>query len=336
MRATNLIKKDMENPVLSICVPTYNRLPYLRKQIDYLIGERTPEVEIIVSDNSSSDGTQEYLKSLDDNLGIRVLINEENKGTEGNMYRCAKIASGEYIYFLGDDDYLITGFVNYALKLIKQYNANYYHFNYTAYDDKTRIITKGNGIEEKLNIHNRFLSNRDIVRLVSKHYGPFLFITSNIYKTELVKQSENECQLWVETLRLSILSMKSGTTYIDDESKILCGVNSAWSDRRGDVWFESFPRMFDNLIEHGFSKAEVEEMKNHVLACCIFAYYRSGADRMSVKDWNPRIKELSNTKMKIYYYQFYFKRMLRKLFRTLFRMKDVDIIDNQTSALFRQ
>lgn len=54
--------KDMKKPLLSICIPTYNRANYLKKSIESIIDQeefKNGEVEIIISDNASEDNTEE-------------------------------------------------------------------------------------------------------------------------------------------------------------------------------------------------------------------------------------------------------------------------------------
>lgn len=306
----------MAGIILSICIPTFNRVDFLKKQVDFLVKEYTPDIEVIISDNCSSDGTREYLNSLR-LQGFTALINDNNVGAEGNMYRCAGVAKGEYIFFLGDDDPLENGFINYALNLINNYHAAYYHFNYTAYNDKEVLIANKNAIDEILHVENRTLSNSEIIKLVSKYFGPFLFISSNIYRSDIVKGAQNECMNWVETLRWSILAMKSGNSYIDNTSRVLCGVNSSWTDRRGDVWFEAFPSLFDSLLNKGFNKDEVNYMKDNVAAWCIFAYYRSGANHISKIDWNGKIRQLTNSRVRFYLLKMYLKKGLRKIWRVI-------------------
>ena len=63
----------MNKPLISICIPTYNRAKYLKKSIDSIIGQpefQNGEVEIVISDNASTDGTEE--------LGQKYVAEYEN------------------------------------------------------------------------------------------------------------------------------------------------------------------------------------------------------------------------------------------------------------------
>ena len=94
---------------LSICIPTYNRIETLKLCIDRVICARKgfeDNVEIIISDNGSNDGTYEYLKTLQ-YKNFYVYHNEENLGFNRNVILLLeKYSSGIFAWTLGDDDYI--------------------------------------------------------------------------------------------------------------------------------------------------------------------------------------------------------------------------------------
>lgn len=70
----------MDNPLLSICIPTYNRAEYLKECLDSIVTqERFEEIEVVISDNCSNDGTQKlgekYARMYEN---IRYYRNDEN------------------------------------------------------------------------------------------------------------------------------------------------------------------------------------------------------------------------------------------------------------------
>jgi len=100
------------DPLLSICIPTYNRLYYLRE----LLGSILPQaevagVEICVSDNHSEDGTGRFVEDLlkEKISALRYIRQPENIGIDRNMNAAISMARGQYIYPIGDDDMLPAG-----------------------------------------------------------------------------------------------------------------------------------------------------------------------------------------------------------------------------------
>lgn len=95
----------MERKVLSILVPTYNRKSKLKDLLNSLKINGYIEnnnIEIIISDNASTDGTIDYLKKL--SYPIIVISNPTNIGFSQNCYRLSLTAVGDYTLLIGDDD----------------------------------------------------------------------------------------------------------------------------------------------------------------------------------------------------------------------------------------
>lgn len=72
---------EKSRPILSICIPTYNRADYLKKSLDSIVNqdEFTDEVEIVISDNASTDSTQEIAETYCEKYkNIKYFRNEEN------------------------------------------------------------------------------------------------------------------------------------------------------------------------------------------------------------------------------------------------------------------
>ena len=84
---------------LSIITLTYNNLSYTKKFIESLY-KYTQDFELIIVDNGSTDGTVEYLKTLN---SVKLILNKENLGFSKGNNQGIGIAEGEYIGFLNND-----------------------------------------------------------------------------------------------------------------------------------------------------------------------------------------------------------------------------------------
>lgn len=113
----------MESVILSLCIPTYNRVNYLRELMPQLIAEvedvnrAAVQVELLISDNATTDGTEDYLREISCR-GLKVYRNAENIGGNRNFLACVERASGEYIWLFGDDEVIEPGGVGRVLKLL--------------------------------------------------------------------------------------------------------------------------------------------------------------------------------------------------------------------------
>ncbi len=109
-KATEPIKRPK---LLTIAIPTYNRAPFLRENLGRLLKQLEgyeERVELLVSDNCSTDDTEAAVGELiARGARIRYNRNEANLGMDGNFVYCLTRAEGEYVWILGDDDYLLEG-----------------------------------------------------------------------------------------------------------------------------------------------------------------------------------------------------------------------------------
>ncbi|MFH1459874.1 MAG: glycosyltransferase family 2 protein [Candidatus Omnitrophota bacterium] len=89
----------MENLKFSVCVPTYNMGDLLGQTIKNVLSQTYSNFEIVISDNNSSDNTQEIVRSFKDER-IKYFKNEENLGYYKNLCLSFERAAGDIIYLL--------------------------------------------------------------------------------------------------------------------------------------------------------------------------------------------------------------------------------------------
>ncbi len=107
-------------PKLSIVIPTYNRAEYLKKCLNSVLANDYQNLEILVCDNASEDNTLKIINSFNDTR-LKYLRNEKNIGPERNVLKLLQNASGEYIFFLTDDDLLNENAILETIKIINRY-----------------------------------------------------------------------------------------------------------------------------------------------------------------------------------------------------------------------
>lgn len=98
----------MNNPLVSIIIPTYNRVHLIRETLESILAQTYQDWECLVVDDFSTDDTKELIKqfSLKDNR-IKYLNNERNKGAQGARNTGILYAKGEYITFFDSDDTML-------------------------------------------------------------------------------------------------------------------------------------------------------------------------------------------------------------------------------------
>ncbi len=184
-----------------IAVPTFNRAKLLDRQIAWLakvIKGFEPECEILISDNCSTDNTQDVIKKWQTFLGITLLRsnrNIENIGLIGNIACCLNAANSKYIWTIGDDDPIQDRTLAYILENLKKYpELSLIFLNFSDRDKKT-----GNPINPPGIVGDRWFDiDREEVtvdgkaifeRCLKNSIGSVMFISATVYRTELVQSA---------------------------------------------------------------------------------------------------------------------------------------------------
>lgn len=92
-----------KNEVVSVCIPVFNESAYVRGSVNSILRQTHRDVEVIVVDDGSSDGTLEALSEIRDSR-LRVIENDDNRG---NLYRrnqAFEQCSGDYVAIMDADD----------------------------------------------------------------------------------------------------------------------------------------------------------------------------------------------------------------------------------------
>ena len=100
---------QLTRPEVSIIIPTYNSELTIQRCLLSVVSQTIKNFEILVKDGMSSDNTVSIVKELkDQNPLIPItIISEKDKGVYDAMNQAIELSSGEWLYFLGSDDYLI-------------------------------------------------------------------------------------------------------------------------------------------------------------------------------------------------------------------------------------
>lgn len=153
--------------LLTIAIPTYNRAKYLElclAQISKQISGNEQYIELIVSDNNSSDETENIINNfLSTGLTIRYIKNKTNLGPDKNIYQCYQMASGKYVLIVSDDDVLLDFSIDKIISILRDGDYGVVYLNsygfinnhisempvinksgYCVYKDKKLLISRVN------------------------------------------------------------------------------------------------------------------------------------------------------------------------------------------------
>lgn len=109
-------------PLISIAIPTYNREYYLSQAIESVLRQSYPNIEIIISDNASTDHTEEVVNKYLNNDSIKYYKNTTNIGMVPNWRKILyEYVTGDWLLILSDDDYFVEkDYIYNAVKLLQK------------------------------------------------------------------------------------------------------------------------------------------------------------------------------------------------------------------------
>ena len=188
---SNLSKNNGER-LLSIVIPTFNRqyqLIQLLEQLSVELEGERDKVEIIVSDNNSSDQTwdslQEYVASQTDKIAIRCFAQQANIGAALNINFLIKQSRATYTWTIADDDFLVPGRLHDILKLLNTNLVNLLLVRVSG-------IYEWDGIPKRTIERNNKLLHK--VKLCDKNSADYLF--SGAFLGSIIMNT----QAWVNAL----------------------------------------------------------------------------------------------------------------------------------------
>jgi hypothetical protein len=153
--------------VISVCIPHYNRSRYLLAVLESIRIQDYPEVEVVISDDCSTDDSFEVVpKYIDENQGathvrFHYIRQPKNLGYDGNLRAALRAAHGEYLFVLGNDDCLAnSNALSDLIKIIEELCfpdvcfTNFYEYGkpdkVTRRATKTALLGSGPSVAAKI------------------------------------------------------------------------------------------------------------------------------------------------------------------------------------------
>lgn len=126
---------------ISVIIPVYNDEKYLKECLNSIIKQTYKNLEIILVDDGSTDGTAEICEHYrDKDERIRVL-HKENEGIGPSRNAGLAMATGEYVLFVDGDDWITSDHIEGLYNLLKKYNADIAVGNFEEYKQKSSMFS---------------------------------------------------------------------------------------------------------------------------------------------------------------------------------------------------
>ena len=179
---------------ITVVLPVYNGGEYLHKSVQSVLNQIYTDFEFLICDDGSSDGSIEYLKSLDDSR-IKLFFNEKNKGLFPTLNFLLRQAQTGWVHLWSQDDIMYPFCLEEEIKFIEKHPEVPFFFSQRDIIDQNGKIIKSGATEAT----NELISEEHLVK-VSILAGS---ITGNIANTVVNKKAVEEAGYFDENMKYS-------------------------------------------------------------------------------------------------------------------------------------
>lgn len=186
---------------MSIAIITYNQKEFLRECIQSCLAQDYPNIEIVVADDCSTDGTQDMLHDFEAQYPGKFILRiaHKNLGVTANSNAAHFACSGKYIAWMGGDDLMLPGKISKQVSFMeKNPNCSICYHNLDVFDSLTN---------QTINFFNEKLKYNGDIRTAIR-YGTFNGGCSNLVRMDKTPKNgfnaaipiASDWLYWVETL----------------------------------------------------------------------------------------------------------------------------------------
>ena len=220
----------MMEPLISVYIPTYNRLELIKRAVQSVQNQTYKNFEIIIVDDNSSDGTQDFLVGLAKvDSRIRYFFKDKNSGACVSRNIAINLAQGELITGLDDDDY----FLPHRLEFFLDYWVNKKREDSIALFTSNIKSEKSNHAKEHSLFSKKYFKKDDL--LFANYVGNQIFTETKTLR-QVSGFDESFCmwqdlELWYRVGDLGNFEHVDKPTYFFDTSHLYGRISEAKSEK---------------------------------------------------------------------------------------------------------
>lgn len=276
------------NPLLSICVPTYNRSNRLRLMLEALlpqVAEHADKVEVWVSDNASPDDTPRVVEEAERLGPLNYSRNPSNLGVIRNIIRLTtELARGEFVWVLGDDDLLLPGALGRVLEKLEAHRGldviylNFCHANYPEHWPEAALGGYTGPTESFANPETADRPLRHWREVVRAENCMCTQLYVNVVRRTIWRdywrgrpnQEDYSDARWSypHSYMLAETSMGAPSYYVGEPVLTIFNGGQSWWDIRHSVVLLMFPELLGAFRRRGLPAAQARECEVMVFANC--------------------------------------------------------------------
>lgn len=201
-------------PLQSVIIPTFNRRDMLAEAISSVLNQSQASLEVIVVDDCSTDGTEEYVRSIPDER-VRYFRNERNSGQDFSRMVGFRQARGKYITFIDDDDYYTDyGFYAKATGILDEHECDDVPVVMVCANARVLTVSTGQTHDSDIGRPGRVRGVDYILRPGEYRKPPSVFPT--VFRADALRRAGLEDMLIFDTMTYIQAALEGDAWFIPD------------------------------------------------------------------------------------------------------------------------
>lgn len=250
----------MEKPLVSFCVPTFNRPDTLKTTLSSLLSQQADCLfEVIVSDNSENNENLRTIEVFKGHPALRYHKNYVNIGSAANFFQLPSMAKGQYVWLMGDDDGLTPGALARVVSLLKKEPRLGYMFVSRRFCNADLVSIPGDRIQP--NTPDNDLVFKNGKELCAAFDGEMLgclgFISSTVINKELWDESRSavgEPLGNLSHLRVILHAIIDKPCAIVSGGHVLTRLAPTLESLHSDIWLDQATELWKTAERWGYNK----------------------------------------------------------------------------------
>lgn len=203
----------MEN-LISVIIPSYNRKNFISQAIDSVLKQTYKNIEIIVVDDGSNDGTEESIREkYGESQLVNFYRNEKNSGAGFSRKFGYQKSKGEYLVFMDDDDYYTNyKFFEEAIKILKKLED----ISFISSSSIIEYVNENQKEESIMNIKGE-IKNSEYISSFQQKYMKSNSTFTTIFKKKKLEEANFKDVEMVNDSSIYLRALLSGNAYIMDD-----------------------------------------------------------------------------------------------------------------------
>ena len=236
---------------LSLCIATLNREAYIGPTLDAILPQLTPEVEVVIVDGASRDGTPALLAGYARRHPQIVYHREtENSGVDRDFDKAVGYASGEYCWLMSDDDTLAPGAISAVLARLAD-GPQLVIVNSEIRDKQLRSVLK----PRQLAIDSdRDYGAQDHERFFSDAGSYLSFIGAVVVQRSWWMARERAAYYGSLFIHVGVIFQQPAPNHVRLIAEPLVRIrygNALWTSRAFDIWVFKWPGLIGSFTHFG-------------------------------------------------------------------------------------